>query len=94
MNLLPDEFDLVGNWKLVADTVERDSTSIRIDRLTKECLHKLATDASGWDLLYEDPEDGRLWELTYPNSDVEGGGPPRLTCITKESAREKYGLTT
>jgi hypothetical protein len=71
--------------------VEADSTARRIEFLIKDLLHQLANDASGWDVLYRDPNDGRLWELTYPKSGWQGGGPPRLTCITADAAREKYG---
>jgi hypothetical protein len=54
-------------------------------------LRRLGSDPSGWDTLYRDPNDGRLWELTFPDSDSEGGGPPRLACLDVDAAREKYG---
>lgn len=91
MKLLPEEKDLVGKWKLAGNTLECDSTARRIDRLVKEQLRQLGTDPSGWDVLYKDPDDGRLWELTYPESDSEGGGPPRLTHLDRDSAISKYG---
>lgn len=91
MKLLPEENDLIGKWKLGGNTLERDSTARRIDRLIKEQLGQLGTDRTGWDVLYKDPGDGRLWELTYPESDSEGGGPPRLTQLDRDSARNKYG---
>jgi hypothetical protein len=91
MKLRPEETELVGNWRLVGNAVEADSTARRIDRLVKDQLRQLGTDTSGWDVLYRDPEDGRLWELTYPSSSSEGGGPPRLICISLKAAREKYG---
>lgn len=90
MKLRPDECDLIGKWRRLGNAIEADSTALRIDRLIKDQLEKLGTDKSGWDVLYRDPNDGRLWELTYPNSDSEGGGPPRLTCVTAEAVREKY----
>jgi len=46
---------------------------------------------SGRDDLYRDPDDGRLWELTWPQSDMHGGGPHRLSCLTIDAARMKYG---
>ena len=33
---------------------------------------------------------GRYWERTYPHSDWHGGGPPCLTNITFDAAKEKY----
>jgi hypothetical protein len=91
MKLRPHETDLIGTWRRVGNTVEADSTAHRIDRLVKNQLRQLAQDSSGWDVLYQDPNDGRFWELTYPNSDWHGGGPPRLTCMPFNAAREKYG---
>jgi immunity protein 27 of polymorphic toxin system len=91
MRLLPNETDLMGKWRLVHGTIESDSTCRRIERLIKDQLTKLGSDASGWDTLFQDPSDGRYWELTYPQSDSEGGGPPRLTCMEQDNARRKYG---
>ncbi|NNN05344.1 MAG: hypothetical protein HKL90_05545 [Elusimicrobia bacterium] len=34
---------------------------------------------AGWDKLYRDPGDGRLWLLTFPSGELQGGGPPKLT---------------
>jgi hypothetical protein len=45
---------------------------------------------SAWETLYRDPNDGRYWERTYPHSDWHGGGPPCLTKITFDAAKEKY----
>jgi len=70
----------------VADDVAR-----RITRLVESHLLELATSPSGWETLFRDPADGRLWELTWPQSTLPGGGPPRLTHVTAEAARLKYG---
>ncbi|TAK53868.1 MAG: hypothetical protein EPO25_09095 [Gammaproteobacteria bacterium] len=91
MRLLSNETDLVGKWRLVNDAIEGDSTCRRIERLIRDQLTKVGTDATGWDTLYRDPQDGRYWELTYPESESEGGGPPRLSNIEKEAAQRKYG---
>jgi hypothetical protein len=69
-----------------------DDTSVRIDWLVKHVLTEIATDFSGWDVLYQDPKDGRYWELTYPQSEMHGGGPPRLRYMPEEEARKKYGI--
>lgn len=94
MKLLPDETDLVGRWRLVGNTIESDSMCRRIERLTTDQLTKLGSDPTGWDTLFKDPADGRYWELTYPQSDSEGGGPPRLTYIHDDEAKRKYGTIT
>jgi hypothetical protein len=54
-------------------------------------LVQLGADSSGWSELYRDPDDSRLWELTWPQSETHGGGPPRLICIPVDAARAKYG---
>lgn len=54
-------------------------------------LVQLGADSSGWDELYRDPGGGRLWEPTWPQSEMHGGGPPRLTHLMIDAARSKYG---
>jgi hypothetical protein len=90
MKLRPNETDLIGSWFVTGKAVDSDAIARRIDLLVREHLRRLGSDSSGWDTLLEDPADGRLWELTYPQSDSAGGGPPRLTCVDRETARRKY----
>jgi hypothetical protein len=86
----PEETDLIGKSVVVGGQVQADDTWERIERLTSDYLQEVATDESGWETLYRDPQDGRYWELTHPQ-DYHGGGPPRLTHISEEVARVKYG---
>jgi hypothetical protein len=92
LKLTPAETDLIGEWRLDGNVLKPDATSIRIEQLIRGHLQRLCSDSSGWDTLYRDPDDGRYWELTYPSSDSEGGGPPRLTCINLAGARAKYPI--
>jgi len=92
MKIRPEEVELRGGWRTVAGTVEADEICRRIEELTSTVLHEMARDSSGWDVLYVDPEDGRYWELIYPASEEHGGGPPRLTCVSKQEASEKYDI--
>lgn len=87
----PDETVFRGRWIDANSKLQPDATCERIDELVRTHLEAIKSDSSGWDMLYRDPTDGRLWELTYPESSVEGGGPPLLQCISRESALEKYG---
>jgi immunity protein 27 of polymorphic toxin system len=89
--LAANETSLFGAWKEKRDRIVADPTCERIEWLVGNHLVQLGADASGWDELYRDPDDGRLWELTWPQSEVHGGGPPRLTCVATEMARAKYG---
>ncbi|MBW2453417.1 MAG: hypothetical protein JRI68_02850, partial [Deltaproteobacteria bacterium] len=43
-----------------------------------------------WKTLFRDPSDGRLWERTYPEGHLQGGGPPMLSTVTEEQARRRY----
>ena len=82
---------LVGTWDVPEGRVVPDHTCVRIDVLVRTHFEELGRDASGWDVLFRDPDDGRLWELTYPQSELHGGGPPQLRCLLVDEARAKYG---
>jgi hypothetical protein len=82
---------LTGQWLTSQGAPVADETCRRIHALTQNHLVGLGRDASGWDTLYRDPTDGRLWELTYAQSEVHGGGPPQLRCLSPTEARTKYG---
>ena len=87
--LRPDETELVCKWRMENGRVVGNEACDRIDELIFHYLRQVA-DIAGWDFLYQDPEDGRYWELTYPHSEMQGGGPPRLDCISPADARRKY----
>lgn len=70
-----------------------DDNCRRIEWLTATVLKKICSDYSGWETLYQNPEDGRYWELTYPESGYHGGGPPSLRNITGEMATTKYKMS-
>ena len=86
----PEETEIRCQWKVDSGKVVATPQCDRIDTLTKSYLHKVTSDPSGWDKLYRDPQDGRLWELTYPLSHMHGGGPPLLKIISESDARQKY----
>ncbi len=67
---------------------ERIEVETRITSLITDGLAKIAN--GNWSALYRDPSDGRLWELTYPHGDWQGGGPKRLSVITREEAMQRY----
>ncbi len=90
LELQPEEMELNGFWIDLGSSVVKDSNWERIELLTAELLEELAS--AGGDTLYRDPDDGRLWEKSYPASHIAGGGPPRLAVILPGAAREKYGI--
>ena len=87
----PGERAITGKWLTSQGRTVADETCQRIVNLTQEHLVELGRDSSGWDALYRDPDDGRFWELTYPQSGLQGGGPPQLRCLSTIEARPKYG---
>jgi hypothetical protein len=90
MQISPQETELVGKWESAGGTIRADAAAARIKELTKTYLTKLAVVESGWATLYRDPIDLRLWELTYPQGEMHGGGPPMLQCLSTEEAQAKY----
>jgi hypothetical protein len=91
MILQSHESELVGRWEVKHGRAVGDATTRRIKWLVENSLRELGSDSTGWDVLYRDPHDGRLWELTYPQSGSHGGGPPRLTLLDLKGAQDKYG---
>jgi hypothetical protein len=91
MPLKSTETDLIAKWVVVEGKMAGDEVEQRINALIHGELQKLGHDSSGWETLYRDPSDGRLWELTRPQSEMHGGGPRRLHVIEPEEARRKYG---
>lgn len=88
----PSETSITGRSILVQGKIVGDESSQRIFDLVNSYLIKLGHDQSGWDTLYQDPNDGRFWELIYPESELQGGGPPSLVLISKDAAALKYKI--
>jgi hypothetical protein len=91
--LQQDETVLIGSWLQESGSVKGDEVCQRIEWLIKSHLTSLAKDSTGWETLYRDPNDGRLWERTYPQSELHGGGPPQLRLISVDEAITKYQIT-
>lgn len=90
MKILPNEIRLTGRWVLRNGRLVADEVCARIEDLKRGHLRELGHDKTGWDTLFVDPDDGRLWELIYPESGLHGGGAPELQHLTKEEAKNKY----
>lgn len=90
MHLLrPEETDLICKWEVIDGKVTGNDICDRIDFLISRFLKQVTR--AGWETLYRDPTDGRYWELTYPEGEMHGGGPARLSWISEEDAEAKYG---
>lgn len=92
MNKKPtkDETRLQGNWIAKKGSVVQDAVCERIQWLTDSFFQQIAVDGDNWSALYINPEDDCYWELTYPNSHMQGGGPPMLQRISATEAKKNY----
>jgi hypothetical protein len=91
--LQANELELVGSVILENGRTRNDAVAERIKWLIRNKLKKLSVTSGGWETLYVDPVDGRYWELSYPQSEVHGGGPQKLTILSPEKAKTKYLLS-
>ena len=86
----PSETAILGQWVNLAGRFVPDECAMRIDDLISNFLVRVAERDGGWTTLYRDPHDGRLWELTYDDSQSHGGGPPSLRILDPVQARIGY----
>jgi hypothetical protein len=86
---MPDE--LMGRWvvdpkgNVVADELEE-----QIQEIVRDHLTRIGDRENGWTTLYRNPSDGSYWELTFPESQLQGGGPSKLTRIAADHIRKLY----
>lgn len=87
------ETELTGSIILDGKTVKKDDVFMRINWLRNNYLKEIAVDESGWEVLYQDPNDSRYWELTFPDSESHGGGAPKLSYVKlSETIKSKYKI--
>jgi hypothetical protein len=89
-DLAPREREVVGRWLVMGDGRTADAVELRIRWLVSARLLPLGSADDGWEWLFRDPRDGRLWELTFPEGSVHGSGPRRLAVIDAGAAKIKY----
>ena len=94
MSMKPDngENKLIGNWIEKNGSVSQDSVCERIQWLTDTFFEQVIVDADNWSALYKNPDDRNYWELTYPQSHMQGGGPPTLQRVSDDYARKQFNL--
>jgi hypothetical protein len=88
------EIELIGEWVREGGQVRANEACDRIHWLVTEVLTQVGVDkgSGGWDKLFRDPADGRYWLLTYPHSEMHGGGPPALKqlSITDQDLDQRF----
>ncbi|MDR6990216.1 Imm27 family immunity protein [Luteimonas sp. 3794] len=90
MKIPKEESLITGRWVLEDGRPVADENCRRIELLVRDHLKEVARDDSGWNIIYLDPRDGRLWELNYPEAESHGGGPPQLQRVTAEEVEKNY----
>jgi hypothetical protein len=88
-----EEILIKGKWVIEKGEIKKDVNSLRIEWLIQHHLKWVSKDCSGWLNLYQDPHDGRYWELLYEDSDSHCGGPPSLKQIPKAQVKERYRIS-
>lgn len=81
---------LTGRWITADGKVTGDAVCEQIRKLTKSYLVRIDATNDGWHTLYRDPADGALWEHSYPQSHMHGGGPPQLSRLSADEAKQKF----
>jgi hypothetical protein len=82
---------IVGRWIAKDGKVVRNRECQIIDHLIKYDLLRVDEREGGWAVLFQDPTDGVFWELTYPQGEMHGGGPPTLTEHLADEVQALYG---
>ena len=85
-----EEAELTGKWLFENGKVVGDEVEERICELVENRFTRLADREGGWVILHRDPVDRSLWELSFPQSGLHGGGPARLMRLTEDQARDLY----
>ncbi|PHS40015.1 MAG: hypothetical protein COA91_05145 [Robiginitomaculum sp.] len=88
-----EEKQIIGNWIAFGKQDVGDDACQRIEWLIENHLVFVSHDKSGWNTLYKDPADNRLWERIYLQSEMHGGGPPSLLLVNKKRLEEGYGAS-
>jgi hypothetical protein len=88
-----DEILICGGWERIGNRMVPDASLIRIQSMVAIKLERIADCAGGWETLFRDRSDGRLWERFYPSGEMHGGGPESLRRIDMASAEKKYAIT-
>ncbi len=76
------EKEIIGKWVFKDGKMVADANCQLIDSIIKNDLKEFEKSEDGWTKRYKHT-NGSIWELTYPESHLHGGGPPKLSRIEK-----------
>jgi hypothetical protein len=78
-----------GHWRFDGERVVGDMACKQIDSMLPT-LTFIASRDGGWARLYRDSDGSVFWELTYPQGEMQSGGPPRLESYSRDEVRARY----
>ncbi|MDZ7679051.1 MAG: Imm27 family immunity protein [Acidimicrobiales bacterium] len=53
-------------------------------------LRELVNDDLRWITVFIDDKTGQLWRMSFPHSEMHGGGPPLLEPVTREEVLQEF----
>ncbi|WP_082434612.1 Imm27 family immunity protein [Devosia sp. A16] len=83
-----DRPHLADKWIVDGTHVIASGDAGAIDELLANSLEEVASNDGGWRRLYRHRTGGHFWELSYPNSELQGGGPRRLVQLVLRRASD------
>ena len=66
---------LRDTWVMHGSEIKAEGDAAKITDLLKDKLERLNVTDGGWRRLLRRSTDGSLWELSFPQSEMHGGGP-------------------
>jgi hypothetical protein len=77
--------DLRDVWYAEDGKVIAREDAAAIDEMLATKLEEVRTEEGGWVVIFRHRDTNQLWELSYPQSELHGGGPRRLRLVDEAS---------
>jgi len=74
--------EIIGKWICKNGEIIADPNCQIIESMIENDLKEISSSEDGWTKHYQEKNDN-IWELTYPENHLHGGGLPKLTRIKK-----------
>ncbi|RYM33505.1 hypothetical protein ERX46_11240 [Brumimicrobium glaciale] len=74
--------EIDGKWIEINGALKADSNCKLIAEMLQNDLKVIESSEDGWTQKLEG-KNNEIWKLTYPQSHLQGGGPPKLTLINE-----------
>lgn len=78
--MTPSE-DLRDVWYSESGKMAARGDAAVIDDLLATKLEEIKVDPVNWIVIFRHRDTNQLWELSYPQSELHGGGPRRLRLL-------------